>query len=276
MFETAVVTLVMPQPPVTLSSETPRPRNLLVGVTQALVRAIKSQFHPKMILALFLPVIVTFFLAIVLLWFGWTPINDWLKSLVAESAIPGALDPWIGTSGLLALQAWMIPIAAAIILLPVAGIVGLAVAAIWVMPLVLAHLGQRDYPDVTAQGRHGVFISVWNALWVSLVFLLGWLLTLPLWLVPPLGLVLSVFWWSFAFSRMMRVDALVDYASPSERKILWRDRNRGFWVLGLVCALFNLFPPAWVFLPVFSGLLFAHYGFEALRQLRREPVVLTV
>lgn len=238
------------------------------------MRAVKSQLHPKMILALFLPVVVTFFLAIVLLWFGWTPMTSWLSDSLNESAMAGTLDAWIGPSAWLVFKAWVIPIAAAIVLLPVAGIVGLAVAAIWVMPLVLAHVGQRDYPDVAARGRHGVWISVWNALWVSVVFILGWLVTLPLWLIPPLGLVLSLFWWSFAFSRMMRVDALVDHASPAERKWLWRRRNGGFWLLGLVCALLNLLPPAWVFLPVFSGLAFAHFGFEALRQLRREPIVL--
>ena len=94
-------------------------------------------------------------------------------------------------------------------------------AAIWVMPMVLAHVGRRDYPDVTPEGRHVVLLSVWNAVWVSVFFLFGWLITLPLWLIPPLGLVLSLFWWSFAFSRMMRVDALVDHASPLERKVLW-------------------------------------------------------
>jgi len=234
-------------------------------------RALKSQCHPRMIFALFLPVMVTLLIGFVLLWLGWTPLTDWLSRQLIESAVPGAIEPLISVTGFMALKAWLIPIAAFIILMPMVGIVGLAVAAIWVMPLVLAHVGRRDYPDVTPKGRHAVVLSVWNAIWVSVIFLFGWLITLPLWLIPPLGLVLSLFWWSFAFSRMMRVDALVDHASPVERKVLWRDRSIGFWLLGLACAVLNLFPPAWVFLPVFSGLVFSHYSFEALRQLRQAP-----
>lgn len=240
-----------------------------IGV--AFWRALKSQCHPRMIFALFLPVMVTMVLGIVLLWFGWTPLTDWLSLQLTDSAVPGAIEPLISTTVFLALKAWLIPIAAFIILMPLVGIVGLAVAAIWVMPMVLGHVGRRNYPDVTPEGRHAVVLSVWNAIWVSVLFLLGWLITLPLWLIPPLGLVMSLFWWSFAFSRMMRVDALVDHASPLERKVLWRERNGGFWLLGLACAVLNLFPPAWVFLPVFSGLVFSHYGFEALRQLRQAP-----
>jgi hypothetical protein len=30
----------------------------------------------------------------------------------------------------------------------------------------------------------------------------------------------------------------------------------------------NLFPPAWLFLPVFSALVFAHYSLDALQRLR--------
>jgi hypothetical protein len=242
-------------------------------VTQAFWRALRSQMHPRMIFALFLPFIVIMLLTIVLLWLGWTPLTQWLSEQLTESSVPGMVDPVIGTTAFLALKAWLIPVVAVFILLPLAGIAGLAVAAVWVMPLVLAHVGKRDYPDVVAKGRNATAISVWNAIWVSVLFVAGWLITLPLWLVPPLGLVLTLFWWTFAFNRMMRVDAIVDYATPEERRIVWRDRNVGFWSLGFGCASLNLIPPAWVFLPVFSGLVFAHYGFEALRQLRREPTV---
>lgn len=238
-------------------------------VSQAFWRALRSQMHPRMIFALFMPFIVIMLLAILLLWWGWTPLTEWLSAELTESAVPGMVDPVIGTTAFLALKAWLIPIAAVFILLPLAGIAGLAVAAIWVMPLVLAHVGNRDYPDIEARGKHASVISLWNAIWVSVLFVLGWVITLPLWLIPPLGLILTLFWWTFAFNRMMRVDAVVDYASPDERQVLWRDRSAGFWVLGLVCALLNLIPPAWVFLPVFSGLVYAHYSFEGLRQLRR-------
>jgi hypothetical protein len=242
-------------------------------VSQAFWRALRSQMHPRMIFALFLPFIVMMVLVIVLLWLGWGPLTDWLSQELSESSVPGMVDPVIGTGAFLALKAWLIPVVAAFILLPMAGIGGLVVAAIWVMPLVLSHVGKRDYPDVQARGRHATVISIWNAAWVTALFVAGWLITLPLWLLPPLGLIVSLLLWTFAFNRMMRVDAVVDYASPEERKVLWRDRSAGYWMVGLVCALINLIPPAWVFLPVFAGLVYAHFSFEALRQLRHDDTI---
>ena len=246
----------------------PLHKNTVAPVSQAFWRALRSQLHPSMIFALFLPVIVTIVLFSILLWFGFTPLNEWLKAQFDQSAIALYADPWVGAAGLLWLKSWLIPFIALFMLLPMAGIAGLAVTAIWIMPWVLSHLSARNYPDVQALGRHATVLSVWNAIWVSVVFLLGWLITLPLWLIPPLGLILSVFWWTFAFTKMMRIDALVDHASPTERKTILHQRSKGFWVIGLICALVNLFPPAWVFLPVFSGLVFAHYSFEAIRELR--------
>lgn len=243
-------------------------------VSQAFWRALRSQMHPRMILALLLPFMAIMLLAIVLLWVGWTPLTEWLGEELAQSPVPGMVDPVIGATAFLALKAWLIPVAAVFILLPLAGIAGLAVAAVWVMPLVLRHVGKRDYPDVDPRGKHASAISVWNAIWVSTLFVLGWIITLPLWLIPPMGLILTLFWWTFAFTRMMRVDAIVDHASAPERRLLLRDRSSGYWLLGLGCALLNLIPPAWVFLPVFSGLVYAHYSLEALRQLRRDRTVL--
>jgi hypothetical protein len=88
-----------------------------------------------------------------------------------------------------------------------------------------------------------------------------------------MALLLSIFWWAFAYTRMMRVDAMVEHASPEERKVLLSRHYVGYWTIGLGCALVNLLPPAWLFLPVFSGLVFTHYSLECLRRLRAERVI---
>ena len=69
----------------------------------------------------------------------------------------------------------------------------------------------------------------------------------------------------------MRVDAIVEHATPEERKRLIARHGGGFWTLGLICALLNLLPPAWIVLPVFSALVCAHYGLDALQRARQLP-----
>lgn len=243
------------------------------GIVQAFKRALVSQCHPNMLLAVLLPFVIALLGALLLVWLFWTPLTEWLNLQASQWQFVNDFDAWLVGIGLFSIKLYFIPVIAAAILLPVSGILGLAIAAVFVMPLVLRHVGTRQYAGVSRQGRNATAYSVWNAVWVSVVFALGWVLTLPFWLIPPMAVILSIFWWAFAFSRMLRIDAIVEHASPEERRILLERHNTGFWIIGLICALLNLLPPAWIILPVYSGLVYAHYGLEALRRLRQERVI---
>lgn len=255
-----------------LRSRTPVSATGIPAVVVAFKRALISQCHPKMLLTLLLPFFVALLGAIILLWFFWTPLTQWLNTEAANWDFINSVDHWLIAIGLFSLKLYLIPLLAMAILLPLSGILGLIIAAIFVMPIVLRHLERREYKDVARQGQLSTAVSGWNAVWVSVVFALGWLFTMPLWLFPPFALALPVFWWAFAFSRMLRVDAIVEHASAIERRVIWRRHNRQLWFIGLFLSLINLFPPAWLVLPVFSALVFAHFSLEALRQLRRESI----
>lgn len=245
----------------------------LQGVGQAFGRAVVSQCHPRMLFALLMPFLIVLGAVIVLLFVALGPLTAWLSQQVTDSSVLIDVNDWLvslGLFSLLSVKAWLLTLLAVLVLLPASGILGLAVAAVFVMPLVVSHLSRHHYADVSQQGEYAFAVSLWNALWVSVVFLLGWLLTLPFWLFPPLGLLVSLLWWTFAFSRMMRLDSIVEHASAAERKILLARHGTGFWAIGFFCACLNLLPPAWVFLPVFSGLVYTHYGLASLRQLRSE------
>lgn len=250
-------------------SQAEAPHSMIQGVSRAFGRAVVSQFHPAMLFALLLPFLIVLLGSIILVWLFWVPVTEWLRHGFETWPVISQADAWLLAMGLVSLQLWLVPILAACILLPLSGLAGVAVAAVFVMPLVLRHLGQGAYPDVARRGQWAFAASAWNATWVVVLFCAGWMLTMPLWLFPPLALVLPTLWWTFAFTRMLRLDALVDHASPDERRRLIRRHNVGFWTLGLICALLSLLPPAWLFLPVFSSLLFAHFGLEALRRERQ-------
>lgn len=242
---------------------------MLQGVSRAFGRAVVSQFHPAMLLALLLPFLIVLLGSVILIWLFWAPVTEWLRHGFETWPVIGQVEAWLLAMGLVSLQLWLVPILAACILLPLSGLAGIAVAAVFVMPLVLRHLGEDVYSDVARRGQWAFAASAWNATWVVVLFCVGWMLTMPLWLFPPLALVLPTLWWTFAFTRMLRLDALVEHASPEERRRLIRRHNVGFWTLGFICALLSLLPPAWLFLPVFSSLFFAHFALEAVRRERQ-------
>lgn len=245
-------------------------------IKQALSRALVSQLKPKMLGALLLPFLVAVLGAVLLLWLFWTPLKDHIAIWLTQwGVLDGQTDLWIISVGLLAVKTIIIPLLTAGALLPLAGIAGLIVSAVMVMPLALSFVQKKHYPELKKQGQNALTYSVGNALWVGVLFIVGWMLTLPLWLIAPLALILPIFWWTFAFTRLLRVDSIVEHASKAERQVLLKRHNRAYWVIGLSMSLLNLFPPFWVVLPVFSALTFAHFNLAALADLRTENTLNT-
>src|SRR5690606_3170739 len=117
----------------------------MAAVAVAFKRALVSQLHPRMLLALLLPFVVVIVGAIVLIWLLWDPVNAWLAGTVMSWAWLEQADAWLVGIGLVSLQFWLIPLAATMLLLPMAGLLGVAIAAVFIMPLVLQHLGRGNY-----------------------------------------------------------------------------------------------------------------------------------
>lgn len=240
----------------------------LAAVAASFKRAVVSQLHPKMLFAVLLPFLITLLGAVILVWVFWSPLTEWLNVQSQDWGVVNTVDGWLLAIGLFSIKLYLIPLLAAGILLPMSGILGLIIAAVFIMPIVLGHLDRTAYPGVRRNGRNATVLSAWNAVWVGLLFVVGWLLTMPLWLFPPFAVLLPIFWWTFAITRMLRVDAVIEHADPDERRYLWKRHNRQWWLIGFCLALVNLLPPAWLIMPVFSSLVFAHFGLEALRQHR--------
>lgn len=251
----------------------PHSPNGLTLVGQAFRRALISQLHPRMLVALFLPFLIAVLGAALLLWFFWTPLTGWLDQEASSWGVFNTVDGWLVAVGLFSLKLWLVPLLAAGLLLPMAGILGLGIAAVFVMPLVLQHLEKRDYPGLRRQGQHATVLGTWNAVWVGFLFCVGWVLTMPLWLLPPMALVLPVFWWAFAVNRMLRVDAMIEHASGPERHLLWRRHTRSLWLMAGILAVINLMPLFWLVMPVFSALVYAHFSLDAIRRLRTETLI---
>jgi hypothetical protein len=136
------------------------------------------------------------------------------------------------------------------------------------MPVVIRHLGNGAYADVERRGSLALAANLWNVFRSLALFVIGYLLTMPLWLIPPLALVVPWLWWGWLTARLMRFDSLVEHADAGEREALIRSDRRHYLLLGLAVALLNYIPPLFLVAPVLSALVFAHYSLSRLRERR--------
>jgi hypothetical protein len=146
-------------------------------------------------------------------------------------------------------------------------------AAIIILPLMLKHLARTEYQDVAAMGADSFTSATVNSLWASLLFIAGWLITLPLWLIPGLSLILPMLLMAWLNRRTFAYDALSMHASDSEWQQMRVQYKHPLFMLGLTMALFAHIPFVGLLVPALTALSFVHFGLEALRRSRNGALV---
>ena len=146
-------------------------------------------------------------------------------------------------------------------------------AAILILPLMLKHLAKTEYRDVAAMGADSFTAATVNSLWASVLFIVGWLVTLPLWLIPGLSLILPMLLMAWLNRRTFAYDALSMHASDDEWKHLREQHKHPLFMLGLTMALLAHIPFVGLLVPALTALSFVHYGLETLRRSRNGALV---
>ena len=239
-------------------------------IARALGRALVSQFHPRMLWLAIWPFLVALVFWGVLGFFFRGAAIDWLTRVASESALGSWVEAGFasfGVSGGLVVLASFVYIALVFALMVLTALLIIATVA---MPTVVEHVASRDYPTLARKNGGTYLGSLGNALWISVVFLTGFILTIPLWLFAPLALLLPLLWWGWATARMFRYDALVIHASGEERATLFSRHGKAFFAIGTIVSLLNFVPPLFFLVPILGGLAFTHYGLRALERLRAE------
>lgn len=264
------------------------------SVLIAFGRAVLSQLQFRMLLLTVLPFVVSVAVWGVLLWIGLQPTMDWLHAYFSEHDGFRVAGDALGWFGLGAVKTVLVPLIAMWVLLPLMILTALVFVGTMAMPIIVRHVAQRHYPDV--EERRGG--SLWGSLWVTgrafAVFLVLWLLTLPLSFFPPLAFIVQPLLWGWLTYRVMTYDALAEHASAPEYRELLRIHRWPLLAIGATAGAMGAAPSLlWlggalsvIFFPllaagaiwlyvlvfVFSGLWFQHYCLEALAQQRARRI----
>ncbi len=179
-------------------------------------------------------------------------INEWGWSWLAQA--------------LAALGGWLVILSASYL-------VAMLLTAVLVLPLMLNHLAARNYPDLARQGKENFVASTWNSVWAAVLFVIGWVVTLPLWLIPGLGLFLPLFWMAWLNRRTFAYDSLAEHATDGEWRELRKQQAMPLLLLGFTMAALTHVPFIGLLAPSLSALAYIHFCLESLRRQRGGAVV---
>ena len=240
-------------------------------ISAAFFKGCISQLHPRMLVLLILPFLIALVLWGLSAWLFWDPLVIWLKdSWLLSSRVVSFLGESTKPLGLSDLGRGLASVAALLLLFPVVIATGMVAIAVFAMSAVLRFLSARHFPDVLRRGSFSVWANLLNAVLSVGVFVIGYLASLPLWLIPPLALIVPWLWWGWLTARIMRFDSLVEHAAPKERNALIARYRQEYFVLGLAVSALNYVPPLFLITPVLSALVFGHFSLSRLAEYRLE------
>jgi len=255
-------------------------------------RAVAYCLRPRVIALSFLPLLIMSALALGLGYFFWDAAVDWVAVHLESWDLLKSVWNWLHSMGAGDLKSVVAPLIVIFAVTPLLVVVSLLIVALMMAPPLVEMVAQRRFPLLERRKGGSLLAGLLWSLASTLLALVAFVVSIPLWLLPPLILLLPPLIWGWLTYRVMTFDALAEHASREERRELFR-RHRlrllgmgvvtGYlgaapsivWASGVlfVAAFVVLVPLAvWIYMLVFafSSLWYAHYCLAALEQLRAE------
>ena len=249
--------------------------------------------YPRVIGLSFLPLLLIVALAWLLGYWFWDGAVAGVRAWLDASSWLTVVWRWLEDIGLPDLKTVVAPLVVIFSITPLVVVASLLAVALLMTPSLARLVADRRFVGLQRKkGSSWLYGVFWTLL--SLLLALGALvLTLPLWLVPPLAMLLPALIWGWLTYRVMVVDVLAEFASAEERRILMTRHRTGLISMGVITGLMGAAPSLvwasgalfaaafvilvplaiWIYTLVFafSSLWFAHYALAALQDLRTEP-----
>lgn len=261
-------------------------------------RAAAYCLHPRVILLSLAPLLLMAGLALGIGYFFWEPALDAVSETLASWDMVTAIVGWLEGIGLAGLKAVIAPLVVVFVSTPVIVVLSLLVVAALMSPAIVNLVAKRRFPTLERKRGGSLVAGAFGALWATLLALVAIVVSIPLWLVPPLVLVVPPLIWGWLTYKVMTYDVLAEHADRHERReLVRRYRSHLFamgvlsgylgaapslvWVSGVMAVVLApvLVPLAiWIYTLVFafSALWFTHYALSALQALRAEQAQLAV
>ncbi len=261
-------------------------------------RAAAYCLRPRVILLSLLPLIIVIGTTVGMGYLLWDFAMDQVREVLQSSAFVNHGWAWLDSMGLGRIKIYLAPLIVIFVVTPVIVLLCLMVVALLMTPLLVRIVALRRFPALEERKGASFLDSLLWSLGSCVIALVVLVLSLPLWLVPPLALVLPPAIWGWLTYRVMAFDALAAHATVEERRSIMRTHRPQLLLMGVVSGALGaapslvwasgvFFAAAFVFLVplaiwiytlvfAFSSLWFAHYGLAALYQLRHDRMVVDI
>jgi len=236
-----------------------------MSVMGALLYGLANLVHPKMLWLMVWPMLVSLALWGALAFAFWGRLAGALAALFQRWLEPAAGFVRFDFGDATAIAAHVVLF---LLLVPLVYLTALFILGVFGMQKMVDHVAARSFPQLERRRGGGTAGSVGNGL-VALAGMLGlFIVSLPLWLLPPLWPLIPLVILSWGNQRLLRYDALAEHADQAEMVRIFRERRGALYLLGFLLALLAYVPFVGFVGPVVFGLAFIRYLLGALQEAR--------
>lgn len=222
-------------------------------------------------------------------WF-WDTAVARVQAVLEASSLLSVVWRWFEGVGLPNLKTVVAPLVVIFTATPLVVILALMAVSLMMTPGLARYVAERRFEGLERKQGGNFWQSLGWSLLSVLLALGAMVLTLPMWLVPPMAMVLPALIWGWLTYRVMAFDVLAEFASRPERQQLLAQHRLSLLAIGVITGLMGAAPSVvwasgalfaaafvilipiaiWIYMLVFAfaSLWFAHFALAALHELR--------
>lgn len=250
---------------------------------------------PRVVGLSLLPLLIAVGVSLGLGYFFWEDAVYGVRAALESWSLVNAALLWLDGMFGPSFRTVVAPLIVVAMAVPVVVVFSLLLVALLMTPAIVSLVAERRFALLERKRGAALWQGVLYSLGCTLLALAALMATLPLWLIPPLVLLIPPLIWGWLTTKVMSYDVLSEHASKSERVALIRQHRWQLLLIGIVTGFLGaapsllwavsaatlIFAPlliavsVWLYTLVFafSALWFAHYALAALQAYRRETEV---
>jgi CysZ protein len=236
-----------------------------MSIVGSLLFGLANVLHPRMLWLMVWPMLVSLVVWGIAALVLWTRLAVWLAQRLQQWLEPAAafMRFDLGDAAVIAAHVMLF-----LLFVPLVYVTALFILGIFGMQKMVEHVAARSFPELERRHGGGAAGSAWNGMLALLGMAGMFLVSVPLWILPPLWPLIPLVILAWVNQRLLRYDALAEHADAGEMARIFRERRVGLYALGVLLALAAYVPLVGLVAPVIFGLAYIRYLLGALHSVR--------
>jgi CysZ protein len=210
-------------------------------IVDAIAKSLRSLLRPSILLILLIPFLASSIFWLMFLFLAW---GNW-SGFLGDMALFTWMMNTAGDGALVeTIKIFIIFVLTMLVFGPLWYLTFILIISVFLFPMLLPKIQKLDYPDLEKKQGGNALGSIKNTLVASVVFMIGFLVSLPLWIFTPLAPFVTLFLTAYLNKQIFSYDVLQDYASGEERIQIKKKYGHELWTAGFVTALLIWVPLA--------------------------------